>query len=138
MRTRFGSFLAMLAVLAGGCGVTVPAADLNGLSEAMLPDGPTGSPAAGVPVYAFSDAEYFDVRAGGVVTIRPAYRGTIAITCDIGWGRSCLLGAESQRSACSLNPLAMDAILCSSLVGVPKGSPCSCQSVWGQIEGHAV
>jgi hypothetical protein len=134
---RLEPLLALLAVLAGACSPSVPAANLTGLSETLCRDDPTGSPGADVPVYAFSNPEYFDVHPGGVVTIRPVYEDTIAFTCDIGWGRSCLLGAKGQLSTCSLNPLAADATYCSPLVGVPKGSPCACKSVWGMIPGHA-
>jgi hypothetical protein len=127
----------LLAVLASACSLGVPAPNLTGLSEEGLRDQPTGSPGADVPVYALSDPEYFDVHPDGAVTIQPAYQGTIAFTCDIGWGRSCLLGAAGEGSTCSLNPLAQGATTCSRLVGVPKGSPCSCKSVWGSIDGHA-
>jgi hypothetical protein len=127
----------LLALLASACSSGMPAASLTGLSEELLRDQPTGSPGADVPVYAVSDPEYFDVHPDGVVTIQPAYQGKIAFTCDIGWGRSCLLGAAGQGSTCSLNPLAQGVTSCSRLVGVPKGSPCSCNSVWGPIDGHA-
>src|SRR5260221_11674239 len=131
---RVGPLLALLAGLASACSPGVPAVSLTSLSEELLRDEPTGSPGANVPVYAISDAEVFDVHPDGVVTIQPAYQGKIAFTCDVGWGRSCLLGTEGQGSTCSLNPLAQGATSCSRLVRVPKGSPCSCNSVCGRID----
>jgi hypothetical protein len=106
--TRVGPVLILLALLASACGVLVTSPPDNIRGEI------TGSPGPDVTVYEFSNAEYFEEHPGGIFTIRPAYQNTIGIVCDTGWGRSCSLG-----------------------VGVPKGSACTCKTVWGPISGHA-
>lgn len=104
---RFG-LAALFSLFASAC------ASVETGPPPALGDDATGFPGAGVAVYELSNREYFERQPGGTVTVRPAQQGTIAISCDTGWGRSCALG-----------------------VGVAKGAPCYCKSVWGAIPGHA-
>jgi hypothetical protein len=120
----------LLALLASACSTGVHAVNLYS-------DDPTGGPGENVSVYPFSNLEYFDVHADGLVTLRPAYQDTIALTCKIRWGRSCLMGSEAPNSPCSWNPFSPRANFCSRLVGVPKGSPCHCNSGGPPIAGRA-
>jgi hypothetical protein len=106
---------ALVAVLASAC-----SSGDHGFPWVELgPPGPgadaAGGPGTDVTAYDFSNQQYFEVQPGGEVSVRAAYEKTIAITCDVGWGRTCALG-----------------------VGIPMGSVCFCKSVWGPIWGHAV
>ena len=108
--------LALLTLLASSCssGVAtfrIPSVEFAGPRPGA--DAP-GEPGPNVTTYDLSNDQYFEAHPDGAVTVRSAYEKTIAITCDVGWGRSCALG-----------------------VGIPAGSACFCKSVWGAIWGHA-
>ena len=108
------SGFALLALLATACSsgeIVLPSVEYAAPPPSA---NAAGEPGPDVTVYDFSNEQYFESRPDGGPSVRAAYEKTIAITCDIGWGRSCALG-----------------------VGIPTGSACFCKSVWGPIWGHA-
>jgi hypothetical protein len=106
---------ALLPLLIGSCSSNEVTVRLPSFEYA--PPDPSanaaGQPGPDVTVYDLSNEQYFEAHPDGTVTVRAPYDKTIAITCDVGWGRSCLLG-----------------------VGIPTGAACFCKSVWGAIPGH--
>src|SRR5207245_7231408 len=78
---RSAPHVMLLALLASACSTGVHA-------DNLYYDEPTGGAGEHVAVYPFSNLEYFDVHADGLLTLRPAYQNTIALTCASGWARS--------------------------------------------------
>jgi hypothetical protein len=107
LRMRVTLAVALLGLLASACSSIE-------WSAPTPSDAATGSPAPDVGVFELSNAEYFDTNPAGTVSVRPAYRETISIVCDTGWGRSCVMG-----------------------VGIAKGAACFCNTAWGPVAGQA-